>query len=308
MGRLLPATFGGVYLLNPSVTQLERVRAWGVPPLDAGAAFAPDECWGLRRSRLHRTHMANASTRCAHVKSPEGLCVPMASHGQTLGVLCVQGLHHDSRKVPRYLLKVIAEQGAITLSSLRLRDALRVQSIRDPLTGLFNRRFLDETLEREVSGSLRTGSSLSLLMLDLDHFKRFNDSLGHQYGDRALREVALLLKERVRGSDIVCRFGGEELVVVLPSTNAAHAAHLAEEIRIGVGNLIIRHNGEVMGGLSVSIGVSTCPEHARTPEELLRAADAALYVAKRSGRNKVVIASTIEDTPPSRIAASSGDY
>jgi diguanylate cyclase (GGDEF)-like protein len=112
----------------------------------------------------------------------------------------------------------------------------------------------------------------------------------------------------VRGSDIVCRFGGEELVVVLPSTNAAHASHLAEEIRIGVGNLIIRHNGEVMGGLSVSIGVSTCPEHARTPEELLRAADAALYVAKRSGRNKVVIASTIEDTPPSRIAASSGDY
>jgi diguanylate cyclase (GGDEF)-like protein len=232
----------------------------------------------------------------------------MASHGQILGVLSMQGLRGDGRKVPRYLLKVIAEQGAITLASLRLRDALRVQSIRDPLTGLFNRRYLDETLEREVNGSQRSGAPLSMLMLDLDHFKRFNDSLGHQYGDRALREVALLIKARVRGSDIVCRFGGEELVVVLPATTAEQAAHLAEEIRMAVEKLIIRHNGEVMGGLTVSVGVASCPEHARVPEDLLRVADGALYAAKRGGRNRVVVATPIEDKPPSHIAASSGGY
>jgi diguanylate cyclase (GGDEF)-like protein len=188
------------------------------------------------------------------------------------------------------LLRAVAEQGAVAIASLRLRDALRMQSTRDALTGLYNRRFLDECLEREVTASLRTHAPLSVLMLDLDHFKRFNDTFGHQCGDHALRDVAATVNRVARRSDIPCRFGGEELVMLLPGTTLEGATVLAEKLRDEVQQLVIRHNDQLLGGITLSIGIAATPAHGHTPAELLRAADAALYSAKRGGRNRVFVA------------------
>ncbi|MEJ1961681.1 MAG: diguanylate cyclase [Gammaproteobacteria bacterium] len=293
IARLLPQTCGGLYLLNASRNLVELAKPWGDENARLAGAFEPHTCWALRRARVHRSRAGEMASRCDHA-SNEGagftLCVPLAAHGETIGVVCVHSgpSGREQGRARRQLLRAIAEQGAIAMASLRLRDALRVQSTRDPLTGLYNRRFLDECIDRELSASLRSGSPLSVLMLDLDHFKQFNDTFGHQCGDHALRDVAATLNRAVRRSDIVCRFGGEELVVLLPGTSSEQACVVAEKLRVDVERLVIRHHDEVLGGLTMSIGAATSPGQGRSSTELLRAADVALYAAKRGGRNRVV--------------------
>jgi len=310
IARIMPGAAGGLYLLNASRNLVELVTRWSDGAAALAETFEPQACWALRRGRVHVASAADAGTSCAH-SCDEGdgrsLCVPMAAHGETIGVLCVRAARARKGRANKQLLRAVAEQGAIAIASLRLRDALRMQSTRDPLTGLYNRRFLDECLEREVSGSLRTQSTLSLLMLDLDHFKRFNDTFGHQCGDHALRDVAMALNRAVRRSDIVCRFGGEELVVLLPGTSTEQAESVAEKLREEVRQLVIRHNEQALGGLTVSIGIASSPHHARSPSELLRAADVALYASKHGGRDRVVVAAKLaSDAEPECEADSAG--
>jgi diguanylate cyclase (GGDEF)-like protein/PAS domain S-box-containing protein len=295
IARLTPETCGGLYLLNASRNLVELAGAWGEasPPLNS--VFEPQACWAMRRARSHSTRLREPAARCTHCDPRfEGVlaCIPVAAHGETIGVLCIR-LPLGGRSLTRtrrQLLRAVAEQGAVAIASLRLRDALRMQSTRDALTGLYNRRFLDECLEREVTASLRTHAPLSVLMLDLDHFKRFNDTFGHQCGDHALRDVAATVNRVARRSDIPCRFGGEELVMLLPGTTLEGATVLAEKLRDEVQQLVIRHNDQLLGGITLSIGIAATPAHGHTPAELLRAADAALYSAKRGGRNRVFVA------------------
>jgi diguanylate cyclase (GGDEF)-like protein len=188
------------------------------------------------------------------------------------------------------MANMFAEQVGQSLANLRLREALRDQSIRDPLTGLYNRRYLEETLDREIRRAVRSEQLLGILMLDLDHFKKFNDTYGHDAGDTVLRDTAAFLTRCVRAEDIVCRFGGEEFVIILPLADIQTTQARAERIRSKLRELTILHQGKAVGLVTVSVGVAELPQHGMTPKTLLEAADAALYVAKREGRDRVVVA------------------
>ena len=188
------------------------------------------------------------------------------------------------------MASTFAEQIGLSISNLRLREALRNESIRDPLTGLFNRRYLEETLQREIRRSVRSEQSLGVLMLDLDYFKKFNDTYGHDAGDAVLRETATFLSKSVRAEDVVCRFGGEEFVIILPVADLHATQARGEKIRSKLRELTVLHQGQSLGMITVSIGVAALPDHGTSPSALLEAADSALYRAKREGRDRVVLA------------------
>lgn len=168
----------------------------------------------------------------------------------------------------------------------RFNLLLREQSILDPLTGLFNRRYLEETMERERA---RNGQPLAVIAIDVDHFKRFNDSHGHEAGDQALVALARLLRESVRNTDIACRYGGEEFVMLMPDTPAAIAAERAEALRVQVRELCLRFSGGQQEPVAISVGPAVAPgDGTRADVLLLRNADTALYAAKAGGRDRTV--------------------
>ncbi|MBT6610593.1 MAG: diguanylate cyclase [Deltaproteobacteria bacterium] len=175
----------------------------------------------------------------------------------------------------------------------KIKQKLLFQAIRDPLTGLFNRRYLEESLEREISKAKRQKIPLGLIMLDADHFKDFNDVYGHIAGDIVLKHLSTLLVKNSRKEDIACRFGGEEFVLVLPGTDEIVAKKRAEDLRLIVetGKPIL-HGKKELPNITISLGIALLPEHGKTAIGLVTAADQALYQAKREGRNRVVVAST----------------
>ncbi len=217
-------------------------------------------------------------------------------------LICVRFFEEDAHfqmmelgELPQPVLlfaNMFAQQVSLSLANIQLREALRNQSIRDCLTGLYNRRYLDETLERETRRAVRSAQGLGVLMLDLDHFKNFNDTYGHDAGDTVLRETASFLLKSVRAEDFVCRFGGEEFVIILPGADLQTSQARAERIRSKLRELTVLHQGKSLGRITVSIGVAEVPLHGTCPKELIEAADAALYRAKKEGRDRVVLADT----------------
>jgi diguanylate cyclase (GGDEF)-like protein len=185
---------------------------------------------------------------------------------------------------------MVADNLALALSNLHLRARLQQQAIRDPLTGLFNRRYLDETLERELQRAERHQHPISIIMIDIDHFKRFNDIYGHHAGDLLLQAVGQFLRTHTRGEDIACRYGGEEFVLVLPEASLEEARRRAEHIRTAMKHIFVEHNGQMLGGNTISLGVAVFPTHGTTADYLIDEADRALYQAKGAGRNCVVVA------------------
>jgi len=173
-------------------------------------------------------------------------------------------------------------------ATLNLRTKLENQSIRDSLTGLFNRHFMQISLERELSRAARRKQILAVFMLDLDHFKKFNDTHGHAAGDTVLKAIAEIFRSSIRAEDIACRYGGEEFTIMLPDVTPTIALERAESIRLAVRNLQVNLEREVYGEFTVSIGVALYPNDGDTADLLLRRADAALYRAKRQGRNQVM--------------------
>jgi diguanylate cyclase (GGDEF)-like protein len=224
----------------------------------------------------------------------------MHAQGDNLGVLQLafsrfeEGETQDNMGIVQStrgrLALALAEQIALALANLRLREALRNQSIIDPLTGLFNRRYLEQVLERECRRALRSNRSLAVLMLDVDHFKRFNDLWGHEGGDAVLRDLAALLRHLFRGEDVACRYGGEEFVLLLADATLESALARAEEMRLAVHGLAVQHRGQTVGAIAVSVGVAVLPEHGIGPTDLIAAADRALYRAKETGRDRTVSA------------------
>jgi diguanylate cyclase (GGDEF)-like protein len=168
---------------------------------------------------------------------------------------------------------------------------LHEQAISDPLTGLYNRRYLSEFLQRELVRARRSATPVAVVLLDLDRFKRVNDSFGHEAGDQVLTVVGALLKSKVRGSDIACRYGGEEFVLVLPQAGVDAANRRAEDARLAIADLDLNHAGRPLGKMTASLGIAVFPDHAEDIDSLLRAADVALYAAKGAGRNRVIIGS-----------------
>jgi diguanylate cyclase (GGDEF)-like protein len=183
----------------------------------------------------------------------------------------------------------VADHIALTVANLKLRETLRHLSIRDPLTGLFNRRYMEESLERELRRADRKGTSVGIIMIDIDHFKRVNDTYGHEAGDTVLREMGVLLQRHIRGSDIACRYGGEEFTLILTDSPLSVAQHRAEHLREEIKELHIEYRGQDLGTITLSMGVAAFPQHGATEEALLQAADLALYRAKAEGRDRVVL-------------------
>jgi diguanylate cyclase (GGDEF)-like protein len=188
----------------------------------------------------------------------------------------------------RRFARAVAEQLSLSLGNLRLRETLHNQSIRDSLTELFNYRYLKEALDREIRLAIRKGHPIGILMLDVDHFREFNNAFGHEAGNLVLKEVGSLLRSRVRGADIACRYGGEEFLLILPEIVLDRLLERAEQIRLGIKELQLTFKGLPLPAVTISIGAATFPEHGRTGEVLIRAADLALFQAKAGGRDRVI--------------------
>lgn len=297
--KIFPSRRGAVALLNAGRDLAEVVGSWHECQLPV-PVFEPNSCWALRTGHPHLVLAGDSTARCAHAAGVDRtyICIPILAQGEAFGILHFQATDENPGLADAELsLKTtFAGQVGLSVANIRLREALRAQSIKDPLTGLYNRRYLNEILEREIRRAARAGQALGLLMLDLDHFKKFNDTYGHEAGDTVLREAAAFLSRSIRVEDIVCRFGGEEFVIILPTADVAAAHVRGERIRSRIRELAVLHQGQSLGVVTVSVGVAQLPIHGATPKELLEAADAALYRAKNEGRDRVVDATpkTIE--------------
>lgn len=309
--KLFPAAnAGALYVLGADKKTLEKAVEWGAATV-SGPAFEPSSCWGFRRGQAHWSDYPGGGVICQHVNDPveaSYLCVPMISGNKTAGVLHLQiDRSEREREMPGFesMMKgmerlAVTASGQITLAmaSLRLKEELQSLSVRDPLTGLFNRRVLEESLQREIKRASRKGHHVALVFMDLDHFKKFNDTFGHAAGDEVLTRMAHLFQSYFRSEDVVCRYGGEEFAAILPEAQPGDAAARAEGLCEEARKLVVRHEGRELGRVTLSIGVAAFPDHASTPDELLRAADDSLYRSKASGRNRVTVAATMANAPP----------
>jgi len=288
--RLLPQLSGSLYLYNNSRDILERKAGWGSFDGEPEIIEALD-CWALRRGSPH-LFVGGNGIACRHAADAtlDRLCLPLVTQGDVIGCITVTGQElAKGEESQRAWIGQVAEQLGLALSNVKLRVSLRQQSIIDPLTQLYNRRYLDEVLKRELARSSRSGAPLSVLVLDLDHFKRINDTYGHEGGDAILRQVASALRENIRSGDVACRMGGEEMIVLLPECDTENAYVRADALRLVIAAGDVLHNGQRIGA-TASIGVASYPAHGHNTQTLIHAADLALYEAKHEGRNCVRVA------------------
>jgi len=295
--KLFHGSSGALLVFSASRNVLETNTTWGQKsPVER--VFSPNDCWALRRGRLHHSGSDDGAVRCTHFGLDShlpSLCTPLMAHGETLGILCLVTEPNGGAPAPISEFNVqlavsVAEQAALSFANLKLREKLRYQSIRDPLTGLSNRRYLDESLERELPNAIRKNRSLGVIMLDVDRFKKFNDMFGHDAGDTVLRELGDYLAKFIRRGDLACRYGGEEFTLILPESSVEDTRRRAEELRTSFRQLSIKHRDIVLGKVTLSLGVAALPDHGTTAAELLAAADGALIRAKEEGRDRVLIA------------------
>jgi diguanylate cyclase (GGDEF)-like protein len=296
--QLLPGTSGSLSLINNSRHIVETAASWGSSILMTDG-FPIESCCGLRSGRMRWRKPAQSEVDCTHFDGSAPayyLCIPLAAYGDTLGFIYVEctspgmAAMVDAHMGP---LQELVELSSIAIAGLNLRNRLENQSIKDGLTNLFNRRFMEIALDREIRRAERHQKQVAVLMLDVDHFKQFNDTYGHEAGDTVLREVADTLRQSVPAEGVVCRFGGEEFVAILPELSMDAGLALAELLRQRVSEIRVRSRGESLREITISIGVAVYPQNAESLEELLRVADRALYEAKHQGRNRVIAAESI---------------
>ncbi len=287
--QLFPQNTGSLTLYHPSRDVLEDVAHWG-NWTQGSELFEPHSCWAIRRGQSHQVADPSKDLLCPHLEGTpmaahSYVCVPLMAQGEPLGVLTLAGENPADLE----LAEAFAEQVSLGVSNLSLRESLRQQSLVDALTGLHNRRFLDETLRRELLRASRKQSAVAVVLLDVDHFKRFNDTFGHEAGDLVLRNLALEMKRNVRTSDLACRYGGEEFALVMPEISREDAIDRCEALRVAVSRLQVRYGGQPLGPINISLGLAWFPEDGSEMDRLLHAADTALYQAKRTGRNRLCI-------------------
>jgi len=298
--RLLAGSSGGLCLINNSRQLVEVVSSWhgSGDELEVEDLYTPESCCGLRSGQPRWRQPGVSEIHCTHFSGQPPnryLCNPIVAHGNTLGMLYVQCPSDEVvLAVNRHMdgLRQLVQLTGMAIATLNLQTKLENQSIRDSLTGLFNRHFMQISLERELARAARRKQVLAVFMLDLDHFKNFNDTYGHAAGDMVLRAVADVFRAGIRTEDIACRYGGEEFTIILPDVAPAVAQERADSIRRAVENLRLPLEREFCDQFTVSIGVALYPNDGEAADQLLRRADQALYRAKHSGRNQVVLYET----------------
>ncbi|MEO1145082.1 MAG: GGDEF domain-containing protein [Cyanobacteria bacterium J06638_22] len=307
-----PDMCGQALLTNYQQSQITKTLCWGQPPYPAPPSCLfpscsviqmrqPTEC---RQDLWLQANYATLCTATALTLSPAGeccFCVPIATLSErTFGVLSfwhpVSGeciAEADQRSVA-----AIAQHIAFTLDRLDQMETLRLRSIRDPLTGLFNRLYLKEILPQLLHRAKHNQKPISIIMIDVDHFKRFNDQYGHQAGDQVLRDFSIFLKGFVRATDFAFRYGGEEFTLILPEVCQSKARQIADRLRHGLQYFTLKFAERDLGSITLSAGIATFPQNGASDEELIAAADAALYESKTNGRNRVTIAAIQYDSNP----------
>ena len=299
VAELFAGDAGAVLLLDPAQRLMQVAAAWGRSTAGEREVFGPDECWALRRGRPHLVENTGSGLLCGHLPTPPpaaSLCLPLVAHGGALGVLYLDARAAGPASAPaiteakQHLADTVAHQLALSLANVRLQEMLRIQSTRDPVTGLFNRRYMEETLQREVRWGERKQRPVGVVKLGIDRFEQVNDRFGTDAGNAALREVGTLLRSRVRAVDVACRYGEEEFVLILPEATLESTQRRAEQLRVATKSHRIMHEGTPIGSVTLSLGAAVFPTHGTSAEAVLRAADVALSRAKDAGRDRVMVA------------------
>lgn len=298
LSALFPDCNGSLFQLDSKQNIVHEIMSWGIQ--HTASHFAPDQCWGLRLCNPHLAGSASAKPPCAHLLNADSLitslCIPLMAKGQQHGLLFISSTTVSLSLTKQQLAITLAKNISLCLANLELRTQLEFQSYRDPLTGLYNRRYWEEALQREVTLAQRRQGQLSIIMIDIDYFKQFNDTFGHRKGDKILQLMAHMLEEYCRRSDVVGRYGGEEFLVIMPDTTLEDAQKRAEELRQRFQRISLSAIATVMGqshdppkALTASFGVANLSSQLNSADTLLLAVDSALYQAKDNGRNCVVI-------------------
>ncbi|MDG3085230.1 sensor domain-containing diguanylate cyclase [Vibrio hannami] len=291
--RIMGNVAGCISIMRESQNLLEVEIKWG-QAWPGATTFSPHDCWAMRRGKFHISHEDSQSLSCNHMidsgANNTTMCIPLTAHGNTVGLFHLYFTGTDKLVSPetRNLAFTLAEHLGLALANLRLQEKLRAQAMRDPLTSLYNRRYFEQKLEEDWASAHQNADPLSLLILDLDHFKRFNDNFGHDAGDYVLKEIATLLNRSTNNHCPVCRLGGEEFAIICSNFSAEKAITLAEHIIECVRELHLDLKGLSLGQLGISVGISTYPDSDVTSDKLLTLADNALYKAKDQGRSQAV--------------------
>lgn len=288
--QLFPELSGALAVLGKEEKTLETVQQWGDERL-IKPFFSPEDCFAIRGGNMTVIEDLTKDIPCSHyVANPSGsqICIPLIVQGNTIGSIFIYS--NKARVIAKKELALtFANSIKLSLSNLKLRELLQESSIRDHLTGLFNRRYLDESLPKEIERSIRKKTKLYVAMLDLDNFKNFNDSYGHEAGDIVLKNVGSLLLRRIRATDVACRFGGEEFFIYFVDISLENVVNRLQELSSEIKNSVLIFNKNRLPPVTVSIGIAVAPEQGSNASDILLAADQALYKAKREGRDRIVV-------------------
>ncbi len=292
-GSLFPDSRGALYITKESRNQLNLAAQWGEGKFTD--YFQPEDCWGLRLGKDFYSGKGRETPRCGHSGDTDGtnICIPLTAHGEVIGLFHIQfppGFKLIDGVLPpltRQSLSIFTDQVSLAIANLTLHEQLKDLAIHDPLTGLFNRQYLNDILERELHRAKRKDGTSCILMLDIDHFKVFNDTFGHSAGDAVLKELGRHLKNFFRIEDFCCRYGGEEFLILISDTELEGIEERFETLRKSIHAINVIFQGSSLGTIAVSMGASLFPKDGTTPERLIEAADKALYRAKNEGRNRI---------------------
>ena len=294
--RLVPGSAGVLYRVDAGRGSARQSTRWGHPE-GVMDELETSDCVAVRQGQPRCVSDSAQELNCRHFTTPplSYACLPLVSLGELLGLLYVQQASTDRAggfdpNAAAVTLRSAAEHISLAIANLATREALREQATRDKLTGLYNRHYLSARFDQELPRARRDRACVAVVLLDIDHFKRFNDTFGHAAGDHVLRELGAVLRHAARASDVPCRYGGEEFILFMPGASREIAAERAEDVRVAVKAMQLEWEGQSVGTVTVSAGVAAFPEDGDAAEALLRAADQALYRAKELGRDRVVLA------------------